>query len=323
MPIIDERKKEQWLSDRRKYITGTDAACLLGISKWGDKFTVYHDKLGDSPAVDESEPMYWGKSLEGAILDRYAEILGVNLEFCDGYELVVNPNDYIFAASLDGWDETNQCAVDAKNIMRKTDEWGATGSSDFPEYYKAQLLVQMIATGTNHARLCALFSGCEFHWYKLDRHSEDMVAMEASLRTEAADIMERIKNHDEPPASGIGAVSDKIKAMYKVADETYKEVTDQSEIDELKALALAMKGLKEKVDEYQEKADECANRIKQILGTRSEVPGVLTWRNSKTSDKTDWKAVAETFKDSEGYESVVSANTKSVPGARTLRLTIK
>ena len=61
MPITDETKKEQWLEQRRKFITGTDAAALLGISKWSSKLSVWFDKKGMAEPTIETEAMFWGE----------------------------------------------------------------------------------------------------------------------------------------------------------------------------------------------------------------------------------------------------------------------
>ena len=61
-----------WLSIRREYLTGTDAAAICKISPWKSPFEVWAEKRGLVPAEPfDSEAGYWGRELETPIMRSY------------------------------------------------------------------------------------------------------------------------------------------------------------------------------------------------------------------------------------------------------------
>lgn len=62
---------------RRKGITATDAAKILGSSPWGKPIDVVMDKLGDAAEFVETDRTKWGNILEGPIRDDFATRHGV------------------------------------------------------------------------------------------------------------------------------------------------------------------------------------------------------------------------------------------------------
>jgi len=65
-----------WLAERKRGIGGSDAAAILGLSKFRTPLQVYLDKIGQAPPIEETAPMRWGKKLEPLILDEYEQIKG-------------------------------------------------------------------------------------------------------------------------------------------------------------------------------------------------------------------------------------------------------
>ena len=67
MEVDEAARKEAWLSERRKHITGTDVAAILGLSRFKTPLRVWLEKKGEIEP-DENEAMRWGKRLERVIL---------------------------------------------------------------------------------------------------------------------------------------------------------------------------------------------------------------------------------------------------------------
>jgi hypothetical protein len=74
--------KETWLTERRKGIGASEAAAVLGLSRYKSPLDVYLDKTGEIGPQDDSERMYWGRKLEGRVTEmkeitsRYLQDIG-------------------------------------------------------------------------------------------------------------------------------------------------------------------------------------------------------------------------------------------------------
>ena len=314
----NEADKAAWLEKRKHYITGTDAGKLIGVSPYGGKFAVWLDKTGRAAPVVETPAMKAGKKFESAILQMYAEEMNCKLEHVDGYQLITCDKYPRIGASLDGWNHDLQVPVDAKNIKWKNEKWGDAWTDQFPEYYKAQLQVQMMVTGATFAHLAVMFSGQDFFIYSME-YDEDMAQKILDASDEFWPYVERDKM---PEADGSDEATEYIKSEFARGDAaTVKEPTEE--------ILEALKGLqKAKLDEKdaQNRKTEFENRIKLFMGDATAIKGVCTWNNNKDSVKTDWEQVASVALASmsaEDRKKLIASYTKTKPGARVLRITAK
>lgn len=314
----NEAEKAAWLEKRKHYITGTDAGKLIGVSPYGGKFAVWLDKTGRAAPVVETPAMKAGKKFESAILQTYAEEMNCKLEHVDGYNLITCDKYPRLGASLDGWNHDLKIPVDAKNIKWKNEKWGDAWTDQFPEYYKAQLQVQMMVTGATFAHLAVMFSGQDFFIYSME-YDEDMAQKILDATEEFWPFVERDKM---PEADGSDEATEYIKSEFAMGDAaTVKDPTEE--------ILEALKGLqKAKLDEKdaQDRKTEFENRIKLYMGDATAIKGVCTWKNNKDSIKTDWEQVASVALASmsaEDQKKLVASYTTTKPGARVLRITAK
>ena len=314
----NESEKAAWLEKRKHYVTGTDAGKLIGVSPYGGKFAVWLDKMGRAAPVVETPAMKAGKKFESAILQTYAEEMNCKLEHVDGYNLITCDKYPRLGASLDGWNHDLQIPVDAKNIKWKNEKWGDAWTDQFPEYYKAQLQVQMMVTGATFAPLAVMFSGQDFFIYSME-YDEDM----AQKILDASDeFWPYVENDQMPEADGSDEATEYIKSEFARGDAAaVKEPTEE--------ILEALKGLqKAKLDEKdaQDRKTEFENRIKLFMGDATAIKGVCTWNNNKDSVKTDWEQVASVALASmsaEDQKKLIASYTTTKPGARVLRITAK
>lgn len=314
----NEAEKAAWLEKRKHYVTGTDAGKLIGVSPYGGKFAVWLDKMGRAAPVVETPAMKAGKKFESAILQTYAEEMNCKLEHVDGYQLITCDKYPRLGASLDGWNHDLQIPVDAKNIKWKNEKWGDAWTDQFPEYYKAQLQVQMMVTGATFAHLAVMFSGQDFFIYSFE-YDEDMAQKILDATEEFWPFVERDKM---PEADGSDEATEYIKSEFARGDAAaVKDPTEE--------ILEALKGLqKAKLDEKdaQDRKTEFENRIKLYMGDATAIKGVCTWKNNKDSVKTDWEQVASVALASmsaEDQKKLVASYTTTKPGARVLRITAK
>ena len=314
----NEAEKAAWLEKRKHYVTGTDAGKLIGVSPYGGKFAVWLDKMGRAAPVVETPAMKAGKKFESAILQTYAEEMNCKLEHVDGYNLITCDKYPRLGASLDGWNHDLQIPVDAKNIKWKNEKWGDAWTDQFPEYYKAQLQVQMMVTGATFAHLAVMFSRQDFFIYSME-YDEDMAQKILDATEEFWPFVERDKM---PEADGSDEATEYIKSEFARGDAAaVKDPTEE--------ILEALKGLqKAKLDEKdaQDRKTEFENRIKLYMGDATAIKGVCTWKNNKDSVKTDWEQVASVALASmsdEDQKKLVASYTTTKPGARVLRNTAK
>lgn len=314
----NEAEKAAWLEKRKHYITGTDAGKLIGVSPYGGKFAVWLDKMGRAAPVVETPAMKAGKKFESAILQMYAEEMNCKLEHVDGYQLVTCDKYPRLGASLDGWNHDLQVPVDAKNIKWKNEKWGDAWTDQFPEYYKAQLQVQMMVTGATFAHLAVMFSGQDFFIYSME-YDEEMAQKILDATEEFWPFVERDKM---PEADGSDEATEYIKSEYARGDAAAVKDPTEEIIEALKGLQKA------KLDEKdaQDRKTEFENRIKLYMGDATAIKGVCTWKNNKDSVKTDWEQVASVALASmsaEDQKKLIASYTTTKPGARVLRITAK
>ena len=314
----NEAEKAAWLEKRKHYVTGTDAGKLIGVSPYGGKFAVWLDKMGRAAPVVETPAMKAGKKFESAILQTYAEEMNCKLEHVDGYQLITCDKYPRLGASLDGWNHDLKIPVDAKNIKWKNEKWGDAWTDQFPEYYKAQLQVQMMVTGATFAHLAVMFSGQDFFIYSME-YDEDMAQKILDATDEFWPFVERDKM---PEADGSDEATEYIKSEFARGDAAaVKDPTEE--------ILEALKGLqKAKLDEKdaQDRKTEFENRIKLYMGDATAIKGVCTWKNNKDSVKTDWEQVASVALASmsaEDQKKLIASYTKTKHGARVLRITAK
>ncbi len=177
------RTREQFLKDRKKGIGGSDAAAILGVSKWKSPLDVWLDKTGRDNEDKESEPMYWGNELEEPIARKYTKETGYRVENCHSI-LAHLEKPFLLAnvdrlVSLDGKRPRNNGKIHTtKGLEIKTanafvaGDWGEPGTDEVPEYYITQPMHYMGITGCLTWDVAVLIGGSDFRIYTVQRDEE-------------------------------------------------------------------------------------------------------------------------------------------------------
>ena len=74
--------REKFLNERKRGIGGSDAAAILGMSKWATPIDIYMEKLGLKDPTEETEIMTWGKILEPLIVEAVEGKFNVKVNRC-------------------------------------------------------------------------------------------------------------------------------------------------------------------------------------------------------------------------------------------------
>lgn len=167
----------EWLEMRRAGIGGSDAAAVVGLSRYSTPYDVYMDKLGIARAKEATRAMRLGSAMEPIIVQEYAEEVGCK---------VSKPAHMFFSlecpwmlANLDGVRHDDGRLVEAKR-SDNPDAWGPSGSDSYPEDYFIQVQHGMFVTGKALADLVVLLPYNDLRIYTImaDRGIQEGLAEE-------------------------------------------------------------------------------------------------------------------------------------------------
>lgn len=176
-------ERNEWLQERTKYLGGSEAAAILGLSKYQSALSVYLNKIGEGIEVEDNEKMLWGRLLESVIAAEYARRTGYKVWHNAEYKHYIHP-EYPWMGCLpdaiahdpfrgDGVLEIKTASEYVKN------EWDDGNS---PEQYVVQLYHNMAVCGTVWGALVVLIGGSDFriHEYNADKELFDLIVQKES-----------------------------------------------------------------------------------------------------------------------------------------------
>ncbi|MDD3930127.1 MAG: YqaJ viral recombinase family protein [Sphaerochaeta sp.] len=170
---ISYKDRAAWLDCRRKYIGGSDAAAVLGLSKWSSPLSVYADKLGLVPEREDNEAMRQGRDLEDYVAQRFSEKTGLKVRREN--HIIVNDEVPFMAANIDrrivGVDEGLECKT--TSVYNKTDFEGG----DVPKEYYVQCVHYLAVTRYRRWHLAVLVLNKGFYTFTIDRNDIEIDAL--------------------------------------------------------------------------------------------------------------------------------------------------
>jgi putative phage-type endonuclease len=274
-PPTEAERYKAWQADRRdKCLTGTEVPAILGLSPFLKPIDVWLDKKG-LRTFTPNAAMLAGKRFEHAILEETASRAGRPLTFADPYNLIRVPEFPLLGATLDArWQDTG-CPVDAKNIRYRDEDWGEDGTGDFPLYYRLQLHIQMMATGTQSADLAVCFTGQDFYHYTIGRDREiDTLVMEESERWWKKHI-----DGDTPPLpDGSESYTSYLKSRFARSTDVLIEPDDNA-----RRIAENLRETKVRIAAMEEIRETFEQQLKAIIGDAACIKGVASWKNNRPS----------------------------------------
>lgn len=225
---ISGMSREEWLMERRKGIGGSDAAAILGLSKWQSPTSLYMDKLGLLPEQEETEALRVGRDLEQYVADRFTEVSGIKTRKCNF--LLKDPEYPFLHANVDrelvGMDAGLECKT-ASAFKTKVYEGG-----EFPDNYYCQCVHYLSVTGKTTWFLAVLVLGIGFKIYCITRDMdyaapdwcESCVYVEeeeiTALRKAEVDFWRcYIIPKSPPPLDGSEATTDALNAVQSETSE--------------------------------------------------------------------------------------------------------
>lgn len=203
--VVCSDSDPQWLEERRKLVTGSTAAQLLGVNRFGSLLGTYLRMRGAPGEVVDDErrlAMDWGTDQQDAIvanirrrLDLQAERTGVFLRSVQWPWI---------GCTLDGWVEVWKVGrtrglqvpfeVKATRSRDAADEWG----EGVPVDVMPQVQTQMLVTGVSRSLVAAVIFGAPPAFIWVDRDEE----MIEEIIERSHEFMLRVERGEPPDPDG-------------------------------------------------------------------------------------------------------------------------
>jgi putative phage-type endonuclease len=194
--------REAWLAARRGGLGSSDIAAILGISRYGNALSVWHDKTGGLPLESEdSEPALWGRAIEETVAREWARR---NRSVVHRVGLVANITRPWQMCTLDRRvlecplaTERERCAVEVKcRDKMKADQW----RKGTPDDVLAQVLHQIDTCGYDHLHVATLIGGNDYRQFTIWRRDyEDLIG---DLRMAGSVMWEHVTTRRPPTLTG-------------------------------------------------------------------------------------------------------------------------
>lgn len=232
--------KDEWLKRRALGLGSSDAAVILGLSKWKSPLALYYEKRGmREETAGEKEFLEWGLALEPAIIAGYERTTGrrtvdaawalnappakqtrfVTVQDPDMPFLLATPDAGLMPIEADRSDRPEAFVappvwnapgvLEVKNVdVSKGRDWEDT--QEPPVIYTVQVQHQLMVTGMQWGSIAALVGGNRFMWADIPR-DEELIAM---LRKLEAEFWDMVIQGTPPPVDGSDSTKNLLARLY-------------------------------------------------------------------------------------------------------------
>ena len=303
--LTPETTRLEWLRYRQAGIGGSDAAAVLGLSRWKGPIDVWLDKTREITQEDgASVAAYWGNVLEDIVAQEFSKRTGLQVRRRNAI-LMHDAHDFILA-NIDRELVGQKVGLECKTASSyKKEEWS---EDEIPAEYIVQCQHYMAVTGYESWWIACLIGGNQFVYKQIER-DEELIEM---LLAAEVDFWNRyVAGRTMPPVDGSFAAQNALKVMYPQAEQGEELTLDA----EQEALLQERQDLVKLADDCDAKIMAIDNQIKADMGTRELATGQyfsVKWGNvSRTTvDSKRLKAEAP-----EIYQQYSKTNT-----SRTFRV---
>ena len=265
---------DEWLALRRTGIGGSDAGAIMGVSPYKGAFTVWADKQGKLPPLEDNEAMRQGRDLEDYVARRFAEASGLRVRH--EYSMLRSVEHPFMLADIDRRIIGERAGLECKTSRDIT--MARYRNGEYPMEYYCQCLHYLAVTGWDCWYLAVLVYGTDLLIYKICR-DEVMDDIQALIKAEEV-FWDSHMVLDQPPApDALDSTAAALGSVYPSEDGT-TVCADQDSDQALTELA-ALKAQRRSIDRQ---ILERENQIKAAMGEAEVLAGTsvsATWRSSE------------------------------------------
>lgn len=218
--------RDEWLEWRRQGLGASDVAAVMGLSPWASPWSVWADKLGLAPGVDESYVMRRGRFMEPFLADELHRETGL---YVVGEQTRCTHKEYPWArCTVDGFvAESPVSSIDDvlggfEGKAVSADVW-----DEVPAHYRAQVQWSMWVTGLDHwwVYVDHRRTGSV---YELERDDAFIAAMVEACRTF---WFEHVVTQEPPPPDGSEHTREVMNTLWTPdPDETIEADTEMVDV---------------------------------------------------------------------------------------------
>jgi len=211
----------EWDLFRRDRLGGSEIAAIAGESKYESAYSLWAKKLNLIPShVPDNEPMYWGRTLEPVIIDRFANDNPDFRMFRDVGTWVNKQRDWMLA-NPDAIYQTpaGEYRVLEIKTARYEDDW----RNGVPKYYQTQVQWYLATLGLQAATVAVLISGSDYRTYEIeaDRFWQDYDLQRAK------EFMKAVDTQKAPDWDGSESTLQAVKLQHpEIESDTEVELGD-------------------------------------------------------------------------------------------------
>ena len=302
---------------RGQGIGASEVAAICGLNPYKSALAVYMDKLNLTERGPETEALEWGTRLEDVIASKYAEkAAGEGLRLWRPGVTFRNPERPWMLCTPDGLLLPAQAEADLAKVdrglecktagYRQAFRWGEADDA-VPEQYLLQCAWSIIVTKVPRWDLAALIGGQDYREYVIVRDPD----LEAMLIQIVGEFWQRVLDRKPPEPDASESAANALKRIYAKHSGDIIQANE-----ECQSLAFALRETQKVREDAERRELGLENLLKAIIAENAGIEGAfgrITWKRSKDSIRTDWKAVAETVK---APVEIVKQHTATQPGSR-------
>lgn len=302
-----------WTAERRRAFFATDAAPAAGLSRFGDPFSVYLEKLGMAAPRMTTEAMEWGTLLQDPIGRAWGRKANVKVKPAGHYTYWRHGLGFPMATHTDFFTDTGEI-VEVKNASHfSASDFGEQDTDEIPTDYRLQLAHEMAVLDKPGAHLVVLIGGNKLRHYLVARDPE----LEHNLLEVEQRAWEGVQSRTPPSIDGTDGATEYLR-LTQPSDAGTEIEADQELVD----LATSLLAVKKSLGMLEGDERELTNRIKARMGdaaraTQGDIS--ITYKKNRDSLYIDWEKVARTVApDDEELAAAISRSSLMKPGNRPL-----
>jgi putative phage-type endonuclease len=267
--LIPTASEAEWLEARRKGVTASEIATVMGLSPWDSPYALYHRKLGILPAQADAPALERGRDLEPVIVRKFSEAHPEMLVTGTGRDLyasserpwqLATPDRLININRIHPWlviTGAEGSLLEAKSDAG-SDEWGEPGTDEIPVQYRAQAIWQADVMRVRRVRVaCLRVKEWDVREYVVemdDAAREDLELMLAAAR----DFLDMIDRRETPDVDYRPATAKALRDLYPGEDG--------GDVPVGRSLRIQYDAAVRRFKAAERRKDEMANRVLQAIG---------------------------------------------------------
>lgn len=246
---------ELQVQERQQFIGSSDAAAVLGLSRWSTPLHVWAEKTGQIEHEDISErvAVKLGNKLEQTVAELFMEETGKVVHRVN--EPQVHPVYPFITCQIDRRVVAEDALLECKTASAwKAKEWVG---EEIPQEYIIQVYHQLAVTGKKKAYIAVLIGNQDFVWKEIPRDEKvikDLIAKEVAFWNTY--VIPKVM-----PAQITASDSDTLYNLYPIATPITLELSDEVTriIEERNAIIQDIKSLEKQAEQHE-------NEIKARVG---------------------------------------------------------